>query len=137
MWSCFRSKFFPTPSNLQMSKVSPSRQRRILLGGYGRQIVCVYMLKRRGAKTDPCGKPFFRHQSLLGLLSSVVRMKLLFRTSSMIIRVMCLSGRSLSSLQVRPRCQTVSSAAVRSINTAPAFFFASNEFSMFCVSKTT
>ena len=49
----------------------------------------------------------------------------------------CLSGRSLSSLQVRSRCQTVSYAAVRSTNTAPAFFFALKESSMFCVGKTT
>ena len=54
----------------------------------------------------------------------------------MIIRIMFLFGRSLSSLQVRPPCQTVSYAAVRSTNTAPAFFFASKESSMFCVSKT-
>ena len=34
-------------------------------------------------------------------------MKLRFRRSSMIILIMCLSGRSLSSLQVRPSCQTI------------------------------
>ena len=47
---------------------------------------------------------------------------------------MCLSERSLSSLQVRPRCQTVSQAAVRSTNMAPAFFLASKESSMFFLS---
>ena len=97
----------------------------------------MYMLKRRGAKIDPCRRPFFRRWILLGLLSPVVRVELLFRTSSMIIWIMCLSGRSLSSLQMRPRCQTVSQAAVRSTNTARAFFFASKKSLMFCVSKTT
>ena len=70
----------------------------------------MYMLKRRGAKTDPCWRPFFRRRSLLGLLSPVVRAKLLFRISSIIIWTMCFSGTSLSCLQVRPRCQTVSSS---------------------------
>ena len=67
-----------------------------------------YMFKRRGAKIDVCGTPFLSRRSLLGLLSPMVRIEFLFRTSSMIIRTMCLSGRSLSSLQVRPRCHTVS-----------------------------
>ena len=64
----------------------------------------MYTLKRRGAKIDLCETPFFRRRSQLDLLSPVVKMKLLFRTSSIIIQTMCLSGRSLSSLQVRPRC---------------------------------
>ena len=62
----------------------------------------MYTLKRRGGNTNPCGTPFFRRRSLLGLLSLMVRVKLLFRTSSMIIRTMCLSGTSLSSFQARP-----------------------------------
>ena len=68
----------------------------------------VQMLKRRGAKTDPCGRPFRKRRNLLRLLSPMERVKLLFRISSIIIWIMCLSGTSLSSLQVRPRCQTVS-----------------------------
>ena len=36
------------------------------------------MLKRRGAKNDPSGTLFLRHHSLFGLLSPVVRAKLLF-----------------------------------------------------------
>ena len=63
-------------------------------------------------------------------------MKLLFRISSKIIRTMCLYGRHLSSLQVRLRCQTVSQAAVRPTNTAQAFFLASKESSIFCMSNT-
>ena len=51
---------------------------------------------------------FLRRRSLLCLLSPVIRVKLRFRTSSIIILTMCLSGSSLSSLQVRPWCQTVS-----------------------------
>ena len=38
----------------------------------------------------------------------VVKAKLLFYTSSMIIRVICLSDRSLKSLQMKARCQTAS-----------------------------
>ena len=52
----------------------------------------------------------------------------------MIILTMCLSGRKLSILQVRPRCQTVSYAAVRLTNTTPAFFFSASKESSFCVS---
>ena len=95
----------------------------------------VQMLNRREAKTDPWGTLFLRRSSLLCLLSPVVRVKLRFQTSSMIILTMCLSGISLSSMQVRPRCQTVSYAAVRLTNTAPAFFLASKEFLMFWVTE--
>ena len=87
-------------------------------------------------KTNTWETPFLRRRNLLCLLSSVVRLKLLFRISSEMIRTMCLFGRSLSSLQVRLRWQTVPYAAVRSTNTAPAFFLASKESSIFCVSKT-
>ena len=37
------------------------------------------MLKRRGARIDPWGTPFLRRRNLLGLLSPVVRVKLLLR----------------------------------------------------------
>ena len=50
----------------------------------------MYMLKKRVAKADLCGTSFFGRQSLLDLLSPVVRVKLLFQTSSIIIRTMCL-----------------------------------------------
>ena len=40
----------------------------------------MYMSKRGEAKTDLCGTPFFRRRSVLGLLSPVVRVKLLFPT---------------------------------------------------------
>ena len=59
----------------------------------------VHMLKRRGARTDPCGTPFLRHRNLLLLLFPVVRVKLQLRTISMIMRLMCLSGSNRSNLQ--------------------------------------
>ena len=58
------------------------------------------MLFKRGAKTNPWGTPFFRRRNLHCLPLPVVSVKLLFWTSFMIIRIMCLSGRSLSSLRV-------------------------------------
>ena len=50
------------------------------------------MLYRRGTKTDPCETPFLRHRNLLCVPLPVVRVKLQFVTSSMIILNMCLSG---------------------------------------------
>ena len=50
---------------------------------------------------------------------------------------MCLSGRSLSSLQVKSRCQKVSEVTVRLTITTPAFFLASKESLMFWVSRRT
>jgi len=67
----------------------------------------VYMLERRGAKTDPCGMPFLRHHNLLRLLPPVVRVKLRLPTSSMIMRTMCLSGSNRRSLKMRPRYRNV------------------------------
>ena len=66
----------------------------------------------------------------------MTREKFLFRISSKIIRAMCLTGRSFSNLQVRPRCQTVLLDAVRSTNTPPACVLPSKESSIFCPSKT-
>jgi len=43
------------------------------------------MLKRRGARTDPCGTPFLRHRNLLHLPFPVVMVKLRLPTISMII----------------------------------------------------
>ena len=94
-------------------------------------------VKKEGAKTDPLETPFSRRRSLLCLLSLVVRVKFWFLTSFMIILNMFLSDRSLSSLQIRPRCQVVSYAAVRLTNMALAFFLASKESSMFQISRTT
>jgi len=65
------------------------------------------MLKRRGARTDPCGTPFLRVRSLLHMLLPVMRVKLRLTTISMIMRTMCLSDRNWSSLKVRPRCHRV------------------------------
>ena len=98
----------------------------------------MYMLKRRGAKIDPCKTPFFRHQSLLGLLLLEVRVKLLFQ-----INYGTCYGTSYGSsepcaypAEISAACRQCYKAAVRSTNMAPAFF-ASKESSMFCVSKTT
>ena len=55
-----------------MNKVSPSRQRRQTSLQVMEGRLHMYISKRRGAKTDPCGRPFFRSRSLLGLLSPVV-----------------------------------------------------------------
>jgi len=46
------------------------------------------MLKRRGARTYPCGKLFLRRRCLLHLPLAVVRVKLRFRISFMIMRNM-------------------------------------------------
>jgi len=55
----------------------------------------MWMLKRRGARTVPCGAPFLRGRNLLP-------------TIYMIMWTMCLSGSNRISLQVRPLCHTVS-----------------------------
>ena len=44
---------------------------------------------------------FFSHPNLLGLMSPVVKVKLLFWTGSIILQIMCMSDRSLSNLQVK------------------------------------
>ena len=85
------------------------------------QVVCVNKLpgncdrqdmsvdvKKEGARTDPCGTPFFRRRNLLCAPLPVVRVKLRLRTSSIIKERICLSGSVRKSLQVRPRCHTVS-----------------------------
>ena len=89
------------------------------------------MLKRRGARTDPCGMPFLRHCNLF-LLLFLVNLQLL----SMIMWTMCLSGSNCSSFEMRPWCHTLSWASVRSINTAPAFL-AKKLSSMSCVNRLT
>jgi len=43
------------------------------------------MLKRRGARTDPCGTLFLRHHNLLLLPFAVVRVKQQLLTISMIM----------------------------------------------------
>jgi len=96
----------------------------------------MWMLKRRGAVTDPSGTPFLRYRNLFRMPFLVVRVKLQLPTISMIMWTMCLSGSSCSSLQVRRRCHTVSWAAVRSTNT-PLAFLAEKLFSMSCVSRVT
>ena len=56
----------------------------------------------------PWGTPFLRRRNLFHLPFPAVRVKLRLPTISMIMQTMCLSGGSRSSLQVRPRCHTVS-----------------------------
>ena len=118
-----------------MSKVSPNRQRRHTswrLWKADCRCVC-----RKEAKTDPCATPFFRRRSLLGLLSPVDRVKLLFRISSMIIRTMCLSGRSLSSCRRGQSARQCHKQLPDQQTSHRPAFFASKVSSMFCVSKTT
>jgi len=67
----------------------------------------MWMLKRRGARTDPCGTPFLRRRNLLLMPFPVVRVKLRLLNISMIMWFMCLSGSNCSSLQVRQRCHAV------------------------------
>jgi len=93
------------------------------------------MLKRRGARTDPCEKPLVRRRNLLLLLFPLERVKLRLLTISTIMWTMCLSRSNCSSLQVRPRCHTVLQAAVRSTNTAPAFFSVGKLSSMSCFNR--
>jgi len=72
------------------------------------KLLFVNYVCRWGARTDPCGMLFLRRLNLLRGPLLVVRVKLLLLTSSMMNDTMCLSGRRLRSLQVRPRCQTES-----------------------------
>jgi len=65
-------------------------------------------LNSRGARTDPCGTPLLRRRNLLLWLFLVVRLRLRLPTISIIMWIMCLPGRNRRSLQVRPRCHTVS-----------------------------
>jgi len=95
------------------------------------------MLKRRGARTNPCGTPFLKRRNVLLLPFPVVRVKLRLLPSPWIIWTMCLSCSNRRSLQVRPRGHTLSSAAVRSTNTAPALILPEKLSSMSCVNKGT
>jgi len=57
------------------------------------------MLKRRGTRTDHCGRPSLRCCYLFSLPLAVARVKLRLRTSSMINQTLCLSGNMHSNLQ--------------------------------------
>jgi len=59
------------------------------------------ILKKRGARTDPCGTPFLRRRNLLRLPFPVVSVKLQLLTISMIMQIMRPSGSNHSGLQVR------------------------------------
>jgi len=59
------------------------------------------MLKRKSARTNPCGTPFLRSGNLLRLPLAVARVKLRLPTSSMTKRTMSLSGSNRSNLQVK------------------------------------
>ena len=61
------------------------------------------MLKRRRAKTDPCGRPLHKRLNLLYLLSPAVSMKLLSWTSSQIMYV-CMYCSYLSSIHEKANC---------------------------------
>ena len=70
----------------------------------------VQVLKRRGARTNPCGKSFLRRRNLLRLPLPVWVM-LRLPTRSIITRTMYVSGSNRSRLQMRPWCHAVSWAA--------------------------
>ena len=89
----------------------------------------VYMLKRIGARTDPCGRPLIRRRRRLNW-SPAWRMKLRLLINSMMKRTMVLFGSKRSSLSFRPVCQTVSYAAVRSTRTVPTSSPSSKEASI-------
>ena len=58
----------------------------------------MWVLNKRGARTDPCGTPFLRRRNLLLLPFPVVRVKLRLPNISMIMWTMCLSGSNRSIL---------------------------------------
>ena len=91
---------------------------------------CVYMLKRIGARTDPCRRPLVRRRRRLSW-SPAWRMKLRLLINSMMKRTIVLFGSKRSSLSFRPMCQTVSYAAIRSTRTVPTLSPSSKEASMF------
>ena len=68
----------------------------------------VFVLYRRESKADPCGMAFLRHHILLHVPLPVMRIKLQFVTSSMIILTMCPSGSRQKSLRVEPWCHMIS-----------------------------
>ena len=90
----------------------------------------MYVLNKRQAKSGPFRTPFLRRLSLLCLPLSMAKIKFLLWIISAIMRTMCLSGSSPSSLQVRPWSHGVSYEAVRSTKTAPFFFFVKNRSSI-------
>ena len=95
----------------------------------------MYIINKRGTRTNPCDRPFSRRRKLLWLSQPVVGVKLRLQTSFMIIEILRLSGRRCITMQVRPRCHTVSQAAVKSTNTAAAFSSAEKLFSIFSVKR--
>ena len=77
----------------------------ILSRGCGGKIAYID-IKKEGVTTDPWGTPFFQTSKPASLAITGGEGKA--SISSKIIRTICLSGTSLSSLLVRPRCQAVS-----------------------------
>ena len=79
-------------------------------------------VEEQGASTEPWGTPFLSCLGLLRWPSLMWRVNLRFLSISIMKLTMCRSGISCRSLRWRPRCQTVSYAAVRSSRTTPAFY---------------
>ena len=73
------------------------------------------MLKRRESRLIKDKRPFSDGADNL-LTVTLLRMKRRFQTSSIIISTMFLFCKSISSSQLKPRCQTLSYAAVRLTN---------------------
>ena len=85
----------------------------------------VYILKRRGASTDPWGTPFFKNLRLL--FSSLTYNTKLHDEIIFIMKLTSeLSGITFKSCKLSPLCQIVSYAAERSMSTTPHFSFRLN-----------
>ena len=80
----------------------------------------VYILKRRGASTDPWGTSFLKN---LRLLFSSPRCSTKLRDEIIFIMKLTsdLSGITFKSFKLSPLCQTVSYAAERPMSTTPHF----------------
>ena len=93
---CRGLRFPPSPSSSKMNATKPNHRHKHTFLSLWREDRINIDIKKEGAKTDFWGKSFLRGRRSLCLLSPVVRVKLLFRISSKMIRTMCLSGRILA-----------------------------------------
>ena len=109
------------------------QQTNFLDAVWGRSLM--YMLNRLGERTEPYSKPFFWCLQELHLLPMWTPKRLSRRNSAIMSTTHC--GMTLESFTGRPKCQTVSYAAVRSRKMTPVFCLHWNPFSMNVVSART
>ena len=82
----------------------------------------MYTLKKDGASTDPWGRPFFKIRfRLTWLPSNTLKFGWRIRLAMSLIVVRHLMA--FDNFIMSPACQAVSYAALRSISTAPVFWF--------------